>query len=661
MEENTPIENVGEINLKRRSFVAMSAMALASAMVGATGCAPQKTASTGNAPALSFTPGTYTGEGTGRKGPVRVEVVFSDAAIDSITVLEGNYETPRISKAPFERIPADIVELQSLNVDTITGATLSSQAVLTAVKDCVEQAGGSVSALEKGPSREKAQGEKTIDTEIAIIGAGASGMAAAIEASIRGARVTVMEQCANIGGNALVSGGNLTYIEAPEAIRPEMTDEYRAFFEKTMARAKEIGVPQDMLDVVRKQYDDYNASGSTKLFDSLEWYDIYCMVGPYSADEYTEELYQETHDFNAGNKPLLTWLEQFVQGQWRGCEAVAGYPWPNNAVLKEGEAGEGYFAAFDRYLDAENQPIEFLFSTTAQELVLSDEGRVTGVVGVCDDGTTYIVNASKAVIIATGGFAGNPDLVREYDIDDEWGFKDMDYIPHSNNYGHVGSGLQMAIQAGGQGVGGGFMVVPWSNQVDYSIESIVGDSGNCLLVNKNGERYVDESISRNEIAHALMEQPDAVTYVISDKNNSRIVDGVTSFGMEIDQLLMNGKAYRADTLEELAETLGMDPAVLTDTVAKFNGYASAGSDPEFGRTYFTSTSPVVEGPFYASACTWAVLISDGGINIDWDTLAVLDKNDQPIPGLFAIGEAIPSGGGIDVMTYGIQVIDGLYA
>lgn len=648
----------------RRQFVAAGSLAAASvALFGLSGCSPKPTASTGSTgsgTAGGYTPGTYEAEAPGKKGLVKVKATFSEDAIESVEVIDS-LETPRISAVPFERIPQQIVEYQSLAVDVVTGATLCSMGVLAAVEDCVEQAGGDVAALKRAQGPEKSTAEETIDADIVVVGAGAAGLAAAVQSSINGAKVAVFEKCANIGGNMLVSGGVLTYIEAPDELRQDMTDGYRNYFSQTLEKARALGVPEDKIELVQKQFDDYYAAGSSKVFDSPEWQAIYNIIAA-GATEYNDGDYEGMLEYTSGNLPLMAWLEQF-DIDYKKLIAVAGYPWPDNVSPATGECGEGYCEAFDRYLAANGNPIDFLFSTPAEKLLTDGSGAVVGVTGTCQDGTVYTVNAKKGVILATGGFSGNTDLLLAHD--DEWGFADMGLstLPTTNNYGHTGDGLLMAMEVGGAFMESmpNYMVLPFANAVDQSVESIVGDSGNSLLVNKEGKRFVDESKSRNEISKAQIEQTDQMCYLISDVNNSGVVDGYNMFGTDVQQMLDNNKLYKADTLDELAALIDMDAEALKATVATYNDYAAKGVDPDFNRTMFTETSPVVEGPFYANPCHWAMHITNAGLAVDMMTNQVIDEKDQPIAGLYAVGEVVPTGGGIDVMSYGIALADQLTA
>lgn len=203
-----------ELFIGRRKFIALGATAAASTLLfGLGGCTP--TAQTGGTETVAgYQAGTYAAAAEGKKGPVNISVTFSSDRIESIEILD-NYETPRISAAAFTAIPEAIIEHQSLQIDTITGATLASMAVINGVKDCIKQAGGDVAALEEAPGTEKSTETVEIDADVVVLGAGAAGMGTAVACSQKGLKVVVMEKCGNVGGNCLVSGGMMRWIGAP--------------------------------------------------------------------------------------------------------------------------------------------------------------------------------------------------------------------------------------------------------------------------------------------------------------------------------------------------------------------------------------------------------------------------------------------------------------
>ena len=638
----------------RRQFVVLGGVAAGMLALGEL--APVARADSAAVPSNStqtYTPGTYTATSRGKKAPLSVSVTFEEHSIASVEVTESG-DTPRISAPAISTIPGQIVACQSLGVDSVSGATYTSLAIVNAVADCVDQAGGDSAALREAPGAEKSTETVEMDADLVVVGAGAAGMAAALEGALQGGKVAVFEKCAYIGGNALVSGGVLTYIDAPQELRQEVNDGYRNYFQQSLEEAAQIGVSQEHIDHVRQQWDEYYADGATTLFDSPEWQAI-CDLLASGAESVSEDDYQGTLAYAQSNLPLMEWLSQFEIPYSKLC-SVVGYPWPDNVRTQEGECGEGWFAGFDDYISRTNPTIDFLFSTPATELIQGDDGTVTGVVGVCSDGTTYRVNAGRGVILATGGFSGSRELLEAYD--DGWDFASKDVIPTTNNFGHTGDGLKMALAAGGvvEESNPNFMLLPMASAVDYTVDAVVGNSSNGLLVNAEGGRFVDESGDRNDICSAMMDQTDGMCYLLSDKNSCNIADGLTALGSDVEQAIAYGKVYRADTVAELAGQLGIDAQVLQDTVDAYNDAVRAGSDPEFGRTLFDDESFVVEPPFYAYPCTWAAHITNAGVSVD-DDGAVVDESGAAIAGLYAAGEVAPTGGGIDVMAYGVATAD----
>lgn len=632
----------------RRQFLYLGATAASSlALFGIAGCSPSENQQATSS--SSFNAGTYTAQAQGKKALLTVEATFSESSIDSITVTD-HMDTERIAHPALTSIPAQIIEYQSLGIDTITGATLTSLGVLAAAKDCVKQAGGNVQELEKAPGRPQSTEIVDIDADIAIIGAGAAGMAAAISAAQNGSKVVVFEKCGNVGGNALVSGGVLTYVDAPDELRQEMTDSFRTYIEETLEGSLELGVPQEAIDTIRADYDAYYASGNTKTFNSTELNAVINLTGAGGGEYEGWRAYSET------NGPLLDWFSEF-NIEWNKLIGINGYPYPAYAKPTHGDGGEGFFAAFDKEMESKNLPIEILFCTPASKLI-EENGTVVGATGVCDDGTTYNVTATKGVVLATGGYSGSPELLRKNDHG--WGFDKIDVIPTTNAYGHTGDGVFMAEEVGGTFVTDEFncIVIPFSNARDNSIEALIGETGSSLLINSEGVRFVDESGDRNGITKELMKQTNQVGYLICDKENSLIENNVTSHGVKEEILITNQQLYKADTLAELAKAIGVDAATLEVTVADYNTYSEQESDPEFGRTFFTDLCPITEGPFYACPVTWAVHITSDGILTD-DMGAVLTESGEAVPGLYAIGEVTPCGGGLDVFFYGLAVGQGL--
>lgn len=228
--------------LSRRDFIRTATVAgITVGVFGLSGCAPLPGTGTGRG--SGFTPGTYQAEGDGKFAPITVEVTMSETGIVDVRVV-SHEETEYISDRAIAEIPEKIVEFQSLDIDAVTGATLTSMAILSAARECVSQA-GSAGALASTYERPVPSDEVIeLEADVVIAGAGASGMAAAIACAQRGASVIVVEKSCNIGGNGLVCGGYLEYPELPKELRPAMTDVQRDEVNELIAAAEVRKSPQ---------------------------------------------------------------------------------------------------------------------------------------------------------------------------------------------------------------------------------------------------------------------------------------------------------------------------------------------------------------------------------------------------------------------------------
>lgn len=634
--------------MSRRHFLIGASIAAAQlAALGLGGCSPRGTLSeTGSgSSAAAFTPGTYRGEAEGKHGPVVVEIDCSESAIEAVRVVE-DVENERISRTARERIPAQIVEYQSLGVDTVTGATLTSMAILSAASAAAEEAGADVDALRSAPGAPASGETVEASADVVVVGAGASGMAAAISAAQAGAgKVVVVETTSCMGGNALVSGGYVDYIEAPDELREDMAAGYAEYFAMRLQAARDAGIDSALIDRIQADYDAYYAAGATKVYDSTDYHsiDYYFLTGGYYPLEHWQAYSPTIVEMNS-------WLTDMGM-EWNPLMGIVGNPWPRSASPKHGSCGEGYFNLFEETLQTEGFPIEFIFEAPAQELI-TDGGRVAGVVAQGKDGTTYRVTAKRGVILATGGFSGNSDMLKQYNT--YWPFDPSAAIVSTNAYGHNGHGIEMALSVGGAAEDmDNYMLFPFADCKDYSTETIVGNSGEAMMVNQEGKRFVNETMDRATIIAAMMEQTDNRGYLISDKTNSLIVDGTTYFGADEETLIARGQLFRADTIEELAGMVGIDPSALAASVEAYNKAAETLQDPECGRTMFTATCPIDEPPFYASPRMWAAHITLGGLKVDEDW-RVLGESGAPVEGLFAVGEMVNGFFGVTSMANGVD-------
>ena len=589
--------------------------------------------------AAIYKAGTYVGVSeNGKGGRIEVTVEFDSKSIVSVEVTSSN-ETPNISDEPIKVIPEEIVKYQSLNIDAISGATITSDAIIEAVADAVSQAGGDADALLNADVQKELSNEVIdLEADIVVVGAGAAGMSAAVSAAYEGAEsIIVFEKQSNIGGNAIVSGGYVENLDLDEELKADNNPGYEAKIAEAISAGPLSEEEELYWDDFVAEYEAWLATDRTKIFDSPLWMAIEGVRtdGGFIEDYlYFTETLQEFDD----------WMEE-MGVEWEKAHGIVGYSWPRWTSIKGYYSGEGYFHYLEKSIEDNNYPIDIYKSTPVTALIVDESGAVTGVTAKAATGETYNVKAKQGVILATGGFAGNGKMLVEYN--QMWDGLTEDVLT-TNTAGATGDGIVMAQEIGAMtDLMEVEMMFPMADIKTGSTEAIVGASASCLMVNKEGLRFTNETGTRWDISAAMFEQTDNLAYIISDSRNSLIANGKTQGGTDVENMIANGELFVADTLEELAKMLDMDPATLENTVASYNKMVETNEDKEFGRTTFEPNSDIVEGPYYAYPCMPAAHITIGGIVIDYESFQVVNTDGEIIPNLFAAGEVVAGECGID--------------
>lgn len=585
----------------------------------------------------SYNAGTYTGVSeNGKGGEVKVEVVFTSDAIDSVTVTEHN-ETAGISDGAIEQIPASIVENQSLAIDTVSGATITSNAIIEAVADAVEQAGGDAEALQNAAvEKEKSDEQIELNGTVIVVGAGAAGMSAAISAAYEGAeKVLLFEKTGNVGGNALVSGGWIENLAASEDQQVDNNEGYQALIDEVIEEGPQNEGEEALWDQLVEDYNEWKESGAEKVFDSTT----------YHAIDFGRVESADPRNYIAYSQDLLEFNEWFTGfgAEYNNNTGIVGYSWPRWTSVKGYYSGQGFFYYFNKAIEDNDYPVDIYLNTPVTSLILDEDNKVIGVKAEADSGETYTAYADD-VILCTGGFSANTEMLLEYNT--MWDKMDENILS-TNTSGDTGDGINMAVDAGaGTNLMENEMMFPMANIHTGSTESIVGNSSSALLVNKEGKRFVDESKDRYTISGAEFEQTDGMGYIISDSLNSNITeDGKAGGGEDVETLIANGELYRADTLEELCELTGIDYDNLQETIESYNEMCKTYEDPDFGRTSFAEGSEITTGPFYAYPCVPAAHITIGGITVN-EYNQVTTSDGTVIEGLWAAGEVVAGECGI---------------
>ncbi|HHU02938.1 MAG TPA: flavocytochrome c [Christensenellaceae bacterium] len=570
----------------------------------------------------TYKAGSYDVTVEGFGGDMIVTTNFTTDKLESIVVGENN-ETPGIGDTAIEQLPGKIVETQSLAVDSITGATVTSDAIKKAVEEAIANAGGDIeawktAAVETGP---KEAVEETAD--VIVIGGGGAGLSAAVSAAENGATVILIEKTAALGGNTVRAGGPFN------AADPARQANYPAASEAAMATVyalakEEAKSPehQAVMDQLKADLEAYEKGEKNYLFDSIALHTLQTYAGgDYMGyfdliKKLTGEAL-ETTEWMAGNG--VVWKDDI--------STVPGGLWPRTHV-PQGSAGGDYIKAGQA--KAESLGVKIILDCKGEELIV-ENGRVVGVKAEKTDGTPVTLNANKAVVIATGGFGANKEMRKQYDpsLNEELGT--------TNTPAATGDGIFMGQAVGANLVGMEYIqCLPLGDPETGALNGWMGAIGveYYYQVNKEGHRFMAEDGRRDTMTQALLKQTDSMSYVITD-TNSEGADGVNLWGDNVEDLVAKGRIFRADTIEELAEQIGLDPAVLKATHDQFNAYVAEGKDADFGRSLFGD--PIDTAPFYASPRMPTVHHTMGGLEIDLKA-HVLDADGNIIPGLYAAGE-----------------------
>ena len=575
-----------------------------------------------NAKKMSYTAGTYTATAQGMNGEVTVSVTFDNSSIKKITI-DKHQETVGISDAAIKQIPEQIIKMQSLAVDTISGASVTSKAILSAVSSAVEQAGGDVDTLKM--SKMQAKAGKTVQktADVIVVGGGGAGLSAAIAACQNNAKVILIEKTALLGGNTIRAGGPYNAVDPERQANVQPASEAAM---KSLERLLKVSPKNDLhkkyQDQLQKELDAYKAQKPNHLFDCLALHILQTYDGGDYAGkiEFIEKMCSES--LNAAE-----WLES--NGLvWRDTiVTVPGGLWPR-AHVPQNAAGSDYINTNKKL--AEKMGVEIILNCKGESLIKKD-GRITGVKAVQSNGTQVILNAKKAVVLASGGFAASKEMRKKYNslLNENLGT--------TNNPANTGDGITMAEKVNANLIGMEYIqCLPLGNPETGGLNGWIGGIGveYYYQVNKSGKRFMAEDGRRDVMTKALLEQPGSFSYVIADSHVT-FKDGKNLWGDDVEKLVADKKIFRADTIEDLAKQIGIDPTVLKQTNDAFNKAVEAGKDNEFGRSLFGQKMD--KAPFYASPRMPTVHHTMGGIEINLDT-QVLDKNGNVIPGLYAAGE-----------------------
>ena len=596
---------------------------------------------------LALKNGTFEGKAYGNNGWLTVEVTIKDNKITDIKT-PGQRETKYLGDAAIREIGKDVLQYQTLNVDNIAGATVTSTALKTAIAQAIEKAGGDIAAFQKPvPEKiKKVAGITKGSADLIIVGAGGAGLSAAVTAKDLDVKnVLVLEKMPVIGGNTLRCASAFNAADPDRQKALPMTETLKEAVVKAISEKPVSEEHAKLMADVKAKYEAYLKSGSKTLFDCPEWHALQTYNGGDKVGQiplirqYSNNVLDTLHWMQSKGSPVMDRVSQGAGALWQRTHQL------------DAPAGLGLIDPL--YQSAVKQGVNFKLGMRVQDLILNDKGRVIGVTATDKVGNKYEFTSKDGVILATGGYSQNKEMRRKS-------------APHltpemvsTNQPGATGDGIVIATRHGADTTGMNYVQVyplatPGTGALQGRARKMSG-LDDVIDVNKNGERFVKEDARRDEFVAAIKKQPGGVVY---DINDSSIVKPLNSFNEDVETLVSIGRIYKADSLADLAKQLGMPADKLEATVAEFNKMVEAKNDPKFGRKLFDR--PIVKPPFYATPRAPSIHHTMGGLQISTNA-QVLDKNGKPIPGLYAAGEVT---GGIhgsnrlggnataDVLTFG---------
>ena len=593
----------------------IAALALASVMaLSLIGCGGKS-----NSASSAGVSGDFTGTAKGMGGDVTVTLTLTDSKITGCTA-EGADETQGIGTLALDQLPGQIAETGSIAVDGVTGATITSDAIKEAAAAALTAAGLNPDDFKTAVENngEKAE-DSTVDADIVIVGAGGAGMTAAITAAEEGKSVVILESQSMVGGNSVRATGGMNAGKTVYQDENEFGE--AAGVEKTLKTAAEKYADNETITALAKtvseQWAEYQAN-PTGYFDSVELMELDTMVGGKGINnaDLVETLCSNSAD-------AIDWLDE----HGITLHNVASFGGASVKRIHRPVDADGKTISVGSYMipllqeNCEKAGVQILLNTTANEILTDANGAAVGVKATGASGETVTVNA-KAVVLTTGGFGANLDMVTEYK-------PELKGFMTTNAAGAQGQGIEMATAIGAGTVDmDQIQIHPTveANTAALITEGLRGDGA--VLINAEGKRFIDEVGTRDVVSAAEIAQTGSYSWLVVDQ---AMVDASSV----IQGYIKKGYTVTGETYEELGKAMGVDEAAFAETMNTWNGYVDAKNDPDFGRTSFANKLDTA--PYYAIKVTAGVHHTMGGLTINTNT-EVLKEDGSVIPGLFAAGE-----------------------
>lgn len=598
----------------KKSVSALAMAAVIAVSLFGYGCGA-KSASTSSDAGVS---GDFTATAKGFGGDVSVTLTLTDGAITGCTA-EGKDETEGVGSQAIAKMPGEIAESGSIAVDGVSGATVTSTAIKEAAAAALTAAGLNPDDYKTAVENNASAEDSTVDADVVVVGAGGAGMTAAITAAAEGKSVVILESQSMVGGNSVRATGGMNAGKTVYQDENEFGES--AGVEKTLKTAAEKYADNETITALAKtvseQWAAYQAN-PTGYFDSVELMELDTMIGGKGIND--PELVET---LCANSADAIDWLDEhgitLHNVSSFGGASVKRIHRPVNAEGKTVSVGSYMIPLLEE--NCEKAGVKMMLDTTATEILTDANGAAVGVKATGASGETVTVNA-KAVVLATGGFGANLDMVVKYK-------PELKGFMTTNAPGIQGQGIEMAQTIGAATVDmDQIQIHPTveANTAALITEGLRGDGA--ILINEEGQRFIDEVGTRDVVSAAEIAQTGSYSWLVVDQ-------AMADASSVIQGYIKKGYTVTGSTYEELGKAMGVDAAAFAETMEKWNGYVEAKNDPDFGRTSFAN--PLNTAPYYAVKVTAGVHHTMGGLKINANT-EVLNEKGEVIPGLFAAGE-----------------------
>ena len=641
-------ESIPMNKISRKGFLKIAAAAAMSGVTaGALAACNSASSSTASGAAGQYIPGTYEGTAEGISSTVKVTMTFSDSAVTDV-VVDTSGETASFGAAAADELREQLLSAGSAEIDGVSGSTITSDAVMKAAKSCYAQAKGEavVSSVQlptgdandwlgKEPDIDETAITETVDTDILIVGAGNGGMFAAAYAAANGLNFRVIEQNANV------------------------QDTRHWYGAVDSAAAKEAGEPATDKAKLLSEISRY-ASGKCDQRVVKTWINESAAMHDFMRS-ILEDKYGWVCDFTSGSE--AAWPTE-------NAEHNTDYLYPvqeHNYMASESASGLPRNELLLQYIQELGYDVDF--KTSLAKLEKNSEGRITGIIAQSTEDDHFIrYNANKGVLLACGGFPGNPYMMEQLDPLGTSVTTACSYSPADKGYG-----IRAAVWAGANldkeaapmlfdrgvvapGVDGGYVdsdTAFGGKAFPGKIRQYNPGTQPFLKVNRNGERFANESCPYNDIVYAAAHQPGRVYAQICDANILEDAKRFHTIGCsaqtrnggekyiqgKMDEAIEAGALFKCDTLDELADKMGFTGAAkdtFLATVERYNELYDKQNDEDFGKPAYR-LSAIRTAPFYGCWLGASLLTTEQGIAINEKGQA-LDNNNQPMEGLYITGD-----------------------